>query len=179
MREWSRQSPTWGCRRLRTSPSSFPGSARSPLLPSRNRRQHLDPIAIGHGRALAAELAVDVDVDMPPNQPSLIQNPARQRWVVSFQSAQEVADRSPIDRMLSCTTGELAKGTVDADDRHGQILRPVMGSVERGVSGCIRTLRPNPAPKLIAVGTPLRIGPLTRGDWRSGWPSAGSQKRNS
>jgi hypothetical protein len=52
--------------------------------------------------------------------------------------------------MLGGATGQLAKGTVDADDRHGHSLRPVAGSVEPLISGCIRTLRPDPAPKVIA-----------------------------
>jgi hypothetical protein len=53
--------------------------------------------------------------------------------------------------MLGGATGELFQGTVDADDRHRQILWRAMAGVDPGVGGCIRTLRPRPAPKLIAV----------------------------
>src|SRR5215213_11667945 len=110
-----------------------PSSTKSPFLvpttssvmsrsSSRDRRQDVDSVVRADLRVLLAELAVDKDVDMPPQRPALVEDPALQGGVRPLEPRQRRPDRRPLDRVLGAIPRQASEGLPEADARHAGIL---------------------------------------------------------
>ena len=88
--------------------------------------------------ALASALTVDEHVDMAPDGPTLVEDPARHGRMLVFELAEEFLHRGAADLELGAAAGELPEGSVDADEGHR-----------------FRILRPDPEPKVIVHGRRL------------------------
>src|SRR3954462_7662282 len=106
-----------------------PSSTKSPFLvpttssvmsrsSSRDRRQDVDSVVRADLRVLLAELAVDKDVDMPPQRPALVEDPALQGGVRPLEPGQRRPNRHPLDRMLGAIPRQPFEGLPETDARH-------------------------------------------------------------
>ena len=69
-------------------------------------------------RVLRAELAVHEHVDVPPQQPALVEDPAARRRMLALEREQQIADRRALDRVLGAVAGEPLERPADAYDGH-------------------------------------------------------------
>src|SRR4051794_3051831 len=140
-----------------------PSSTKSPFLvptsnsvmsrsSSRDGRQDVDTVVRSDLRVLPAELAVDKDVDVPPQRSALVEDPARQRGIRPLQGAQRRPDRRPFDRVLRAVAREPFEGLPEADARHAGILGEQARDLARG------TLRPARLDGAIAKRAPDLLG---------------------
>src|SRR5439155_25947948 len=83
---------------------------------SRDRRQDVDPVVRPDRRVLLAGLTVDEDVDVPPEGPALVEDPAAQRRPVALERAQQLADGRARERVLGAAAGELLQRSTQRDD---------------------------------------------------------------
>src|SRR3954451_20839822 len=107
-----------------------PSSTKSPFLvptsssvmsrsSSRDRRQDVDTVLCADFRVLAAQLAVDEDVDVPPQRTALVEDPALDGGVLPLDPGQRSPDREPLDRVLGAVPRKPLEGLPEADARHG------------------------------------------------------------
>jgi hypothetical protein len=76
-----------------------------------DRRQDLDAGVGGNRRVLPTALAVNEHVDVPPDQPTLVDDPATKRRVLTLELAQQQKHRRGLELMLPSAAGEFSQQT--------------------------------------------------------------------
>jgi hypothetical protein len=84
---------------------------------------HVDPVVGADRRLLTAELAVHEHVDVPAQDPALVEDPAPRRRVRALELRQQLPDRAAFDGVLGEIAGEALQRSAEAYDRHRLILR--------------------------------------------------------
>src|SRR3954452_25405844 len=142
-----------------------PSSTKSPFLvptsssvmsrsSSRDGRQDVDTVVHADLRVLPAELAVDEDVDVPPQRPALVEDPALEARVRPLELRQGGPDGRRLEGVLGAVPRKQLEGLPEANARHAGILGEQGGERLGRAGGAVRLGRPRAdlAPQFLGQG---------------------------